>query len=569
MRKTKIVCTLGPACEAEDKLRDLIRNGLNVARFNFSHGDFEEHGTRYERVKRISKEEGKSVALLLDTKGPEIRTGKFKEKVLLEVGTEVVIRHEDIIGDATQFSCTYKTLHEDVKAGDVIMVDDGLVELEVTKVEDKDVYTIVRNQGPVSTYKGMNLPNINTKLPALTDKDKADLEFGIEHDYDFVAASFIRKASDVEEIRQFWADHGNTDIKIISKIENQEGIDNFEEILQASDGIMVARGDLGVEVPAEKVPAYQKYILERCLEEGKYAITATQMLDSMEDNPRPTRAEVSDVANAVYDFTGATMLSGETANGNFTSEAVKMMSRINLESENNIDYEERFVNSIFDHAATVSSSVAQSAVLASFDLGADVITLFTNDVREVGEISKFRPEAPVVIGTNDERVLRQSVLYWGVLPVLVSATEEEAALEEIKQAAVANDLLADGGLVVELRKAGSAYVDSFKIVHYTEGEELKGEGYGRSEVTGYVFNTKEVDLFVDPEGAVLVSDKFTEEDLALVRGAVALVQEDAEVNDVVKLAINKNIPVVLGVKEASTLLASGTVVTVSSEGVIK
>ncbi|AVM42387.1 pyruvate kinase [Fastidiosipila sanguinis] len=466
MRKTKIVCTLGPACEAEDKLRQLILNGMNVARFNFSHGDFEEHGGRFKNIKKISEEENKIVATLLDTKGPEIRTGKFKDKkVLLEKGSEVVIRHEDIEGDATQFSCTYKTLHEDVKPGDIIMIDDGLIELDVVAIEGKDVKTVVRNEGPVSTYKGMNLPNINTQLPAMTDKDKADLQFGVEKGYDFVAASFVRKASDVDEIRAFFAEHGDNDIKIISKIENQEGIDNFEEILEASDGIMVARGDLGVEIPPQKVPAYQKYILQRCLEEGKFAITATQMLDSMQDNPRPTRAEVSDVANAVYDGTGATMLSGESANGDYPIESVKMMSLIDEETEADLDYELNFETELRDfEPATVATSVAQAAVMASFNLEADIIVAVTNDVEEVGQISKFRPEAPIVIGFTNARAARQANLHWGVVPVIIE--EGDNQIEKVKAAAAEKGLLEAGHLVIELDGCECKGLTSMKVTEY-------------------------------------------------------------------------------------------------------
>lgn len=466
MRKTKIVCTLGPACEAEDKLRQLILNGMNVARFNFSHGDFEEHGGRFKNIKKISEEENKIVATLLDTKGPEIRTGKFKDKkVLLEKGSEVVIRHEDIEGDATQFSCTYKTLHEDVKPGDIIMIDDGLIELDVVAIEGKDVRAKVRNEGPVSTYKGMNLPNINTQLPAMTDKDKADLEFGVEKGYDFVAASFVRKASDVNEIREFFAEHGDNDIKIISKIENQEGIDNFEEILEASDGIMVARGDLGVEIPPQKVPAYQKYILQRCLEEGKFAITATQMLDSMQDNPRPTRAEVSDVANAVYDGTGATMLSGESANGDYPIESVKMMSLIDEETEADLDYELNFETELRDfEPETIATSVAQAAVMASFNLEADIIVAVANDVEEVGQISKFRPEAPIVIGFTNARAARQASLHWGVVPVIIE--EGDNQIEKVKAAAAEKGLLEAGHLVIELDGCECKGLTSMKVTEY-------------------------------------------------------------------------------------------------------
>lgn len=577
MRRTKIVCTLGPACEDEDLLRQMMRNGMNVARFNFSHGDFEEHGNRVEKIRRLSKEENVNVALLLDTKGPEIRTGKFEGgKVHLEQGSEVIIRHDDILGNAHEFSCTYKTLHEDVKPGDVIMVDDGLIELDVTKIEDKDVYTEVRNGGPVSTYKGMNLPGIETNLPALTDKDRADLEFGVENNYDFVAASFIRKASDVEEIRRFFAERGDTDIKIISKIENQEGVDNFEEILAASDGIMVARGDLGVEVPPEKVPAYQKYMLRRCKEEGKFSITATQMLDSMEAHPRPTRAEVSDVANAVYDGTGAVMLSGESANGDYPAESVAMLDRITRETEKNLDYRANFELSR-TYLPTVQTAVAEAAVEAGMELEADAYVMVSDNINEIAQVMKYHPYAPIVVGTTRDKVLRQAGLLWDVYPVLIEESDPEAMYDAVKKYAEEKELIADGSAVVELRYTPeNEHLDAFRVSQYSKREALKGEGHGRHDAVGTVVNLKELDSdcfdldeLMTYEDLVLVADEFTEEDLPLVRYAIALVQESAEMNPVLDRAIDKNKPVVTDVKNATADLNTGDFVTVSSEGTIK
>ena len=573
MRKTKIVSTLGPACDDENILRQMIRNGINVARSNFSHGDFEEHGGRIEKIRRISKEEGKTVALLLDTKGPEIRTGVFKEKgTMLVEGSEVIIRHDDIEGTATEFSCTYKQLHQDVKEGDIIMIDDGLIELDVTKVVDKDVYTVVRNEGPVSTYKGMNLPGIKTNLPALTDKDIEDLKFGIEMDYDFVAASFIRTADDVEEIRRAWEENGGgTDIKIISKIENQEGVDNIDEIIAASDGIMVARGDLGVEVAAETLPAIQKYITRRCREEGKFCIVATQMLDSMQSNPRPTRAEVSDVANSIYDGTGSVMLSGESANGDYPAESVEMQSRIAIATENDIDYAYTFETENHDYVPSVSTALAQSAVASSFDLEADAIIMISDSVEEAGQLSKFRAEVPVIVATTNPRAQRQNALHSGVTTLLVEEGDVASRLASAKAQALELELLDEGSLVIELTSSADvSYIDTMKIVTVSRETALTGTGHGRGEAVGIVYQVAEgLDFDFVPVQSVLVADEFTAEDTHLVRYAKALVQEKPELNETLQLAINKNMPVVTGVKDATTTLISGDLVTVSAEGTIK
>ena len=328
MRRTKLVCTIGPASENEEILTKIIEAGMNASRHNFSHGDHEEHKGRMVKVREISKKLGKEVAILLDTKGPEIRTGKFEpSKVELTAGTEFTIYAgaEDVIGDTTKCSVTYAGLAKDVKAGDTILIDDGLVGLEVVSVEGNAVKCVVRNTGLVGTHKGVNVPGVSIKLPAMTDKDRADLIFGCEMGVNMVAASFIRKAEDVKAIREVLIANGGADIQIFSKIENQEGVDNIDAIIEASDGIMVARGDLGVEIPMEDVPSVQKMIIEKCNNAGKPVITATQMLDSMMRNPRPTRAEVSDVTNAILDGTDAIMLSGESANGSWPVEAVETM----------------------------------------------------------------------------------------------------------------------------------------------------------------------------------------------------------------------------------------------------
>lgn len=571
MRRTKIVCTLGPAVDSDEAIRNLIRNGLNVARFNFSHGDHEEHYGRLERVRRIAAEEGKNVALMLDNKGPEIRTGKFKEKsVELIADSEVVIRHEDILGDANEFSCTYKSLHEDLKIDDRIMVDDGLVELDVIAIEGKDVRTVVRNGGPVSNYKSINLPNVKTNLPALTERDIKDILFAVKYDMDFVAASFIRKAEDVETIKKLLADNNASHIQVISKIENQEGVDNIEEIIAVSDGIMVARGDLGVEVPVEKVPGIQKYILARCLEEGKYSITATQMLDSMIRNPRPTRAEVSDVANAILDGTGAIMLSGETANGKYSAQAVKMMNTIALEVENDPMLSPFPSGALEDAMTTVANSVSESAVAMAEDLAASAIICVTSSGRTPRSISRFRPEAPVLAVTYDERTYRQLALVWGVEGYLGEKVENlDDFFQQGIELAKEEKIVQEGDQVVFVcgSPIGQSGSTNTVIVRHIDSEGISGSGIGNRLEVGevYILPEDRIDAeFFLPENAVLVSDTLSEEDLPLIRQSVAVVleAESIEDNQTVEVAKNLNMPIVYGVKDARTVLFDGQIVCV-------
>ncbi len=572
MRKTKIVCTMGPAVDSDEAVRRLIQNGLNVARFNFSHGDYEEHLGRVERVRRIAKEENKNVALLLDTKGPEIRTGKFKDKkVMLNEGEEVIIRHEDILGDSHEFSCTYKQLHHDVKPDDRIMIDDGLVELKVTRIEGEDVYTVVDNAGEVSNYKSINLPNVKTQLPSMTERDENDILFAVEHGMDFIAASFIRKAEDVEAIKKLLNDHGAGQIQVISKIENQEGVDNFEEILSVSDGIMVARGDLGVEVPVEKVPGIQKYILSRCLEEGKYSITATQMLDSMIRNPRPTRAEVSDVANALLDGTGAIMLSGETANGKYSAEAVAMMNTIAREIEENIDTDLYSIENVEEAVSNVVTATGEAAVAVSNAIHAAAILCVTDSGRTPRSISRFRPEAPIVALTYDARSQRQMSLTWGVEAFYdesLKSSDNEAFFDAAITLAKENGIIDAGDLVVLVcgSPVGQAGSTNTMIVRHVDSKVLNGKSMGTRIEMGEVFilDDEREDFVFLPDNPVLVAENFTEDDLPLIREAVALVTEAADVKDnkAIEVARNLNLPIIYGVKDATKLLENDQVVSV-------
>ena len=424
MRKTKIVCTIGPSSDKYEVLEQLVVKGMNVIRLNFSHGNFEEHGTRIDNVRDICKKNGKNVGVMLDTKGPEIRTKKFNEKVTLIQGNKFTIYTlEDRVGDVQGCSVTYENLWKDVEVGSKILIDDGLVALNVEKISDGIIECVILNTGEVSSNKGINVPNSKIKLPALTEKDKEDLLFGISKDVEYVAASFIRKAEDVKNIRDFLDDHGGSQIRIISKIENQEGLDNLDAIVDMSDGIMVARGDLGVEIPIENLPYWQKTIIKKCNEKGKVVITATQMLDSMIRNPRPTRAEASDVANAIHDGTDAVMLSGETANGKYPIEAYEIMDKIARTTEESLDYEGKLQRKLSKiEYKDVPTTIALFSCTTANEIGAKAILACTKSGATAQFISKFRPECPIISITQSNKVARILALYWGVYPQTIVET---------------------------------------------------------------------------------------------------------------------------------------------------
>lgn len=420
MKRTKIVCTLGPASDKEETLRDLINNGLNVCRFNFSHGTHEEHKVRMDLVKKVRTDLAQSIAILLDTKGPEIRTGDFDlPEVLLEEGQKFTITMDEVLGNKEKCTVTYKHLSKDVVSGDTILIDDGLIGLRVDEVKGDEILCTVQNSGVVKNHKGVNVPGVKINLPALTDKDISDIEFGIAQGIDYIAASFVRKASDVLAIKEVLENNNAKHIQIISKIENQEGVDNIDSILNVSDGIMVARGDLGVEIPTEEIPIAQKMMIKKCNEVGKPVITATQMLDSMIRNPRPTRAEVTDVANAIYDGTDAIMLSGETAAGKYPAEAVKTMATIAKRTEKTIDYNQLLKKrKIAD--ITVTNAISHATCTTATDLNASSIITFTSSGHTARMVSKFRPQCPIIATTEDEGVMRLLALTWGVYPVKTS-----------------------------------------------------------------------------------------------------------------------------------------------------
>ena len=416
MRKTKIVCTLGPSTDDEAVLRELILSGMNVARLNMSHGTHEEHKRRADMVKKLRKELDVPVAILLDTKGPEIRTGKFAEKVMLTHGQKYTLTTNERPGDAEGCSITFKDLPKDVHRGSHILIDDGLIEMVVEKVTDTDIECRLLNDGPITSYKGINVPGVTLSMPYISEKDRADLEFCVKEDFEFIAASFTRSAEDIVMIRNELENNNCRDIRIIAKIENTDGVENIDDIIRVSDGIMVARGDLGVEIPMEEIPVLQKQLIHKAYVAGKQVITATQMLDSMIKNPRPTRAEATDVANAIYDGTSAIMLSGETAAGAYPVEAVRTMVRIAERTENDIDYVRQLEQWDVPVQKDVTSAISHATCTTAHDLGAVAIMTVSKTGFTARMISKFRPACPIISGTTDRKVLNQMGLSWGVIP---------------------------------------------------------------------------------------------------------------------------------------------------------
>lgn len=449
LRKTKIICTMGPACENDETLRAMILNGMNVARFNFSHGDHEEQRGRFNRLVRIREELNMPVAALMDTKGPEIRLGTFENgREVLEDGAEFALTTEEMAGTVSRATITYKNLKNDVCAGDTILINDGLIELQVKEVTDIDIICTVVHGGVVSNKKGINVPGVELSMPYLSEVDTKDILFAAETGFEFVAASFVRTAEDVKAIRALLNSVGSP-MKIISKIENQQGVDNLDAILEASDGIMVARGDMGVEIPFEQVPHIQKSMIAKANAARKMVITATQMLDSMITNPRPTRAEVADVANAVYDGTTAIMLSGETAAGKFPAEAVKTMARIAIEAEQNVDYAERLVNRGIEATDDLATAIAFAACTTAIQINAAAIIPVTITGSSCGKVASLMPPIPVIGCSMRNDVCRQMSLLWGVQSVYL---EEKASEEELFAEAV--QVSKDAGYV----KAGDRVV---------------------------------------------------------------------------------------------------------------
>ncbi len=450
MRKTKIVCTLGPSTDDEAVLKQMMLEGMNVARCNFSHGSYEDHKKRMDAVKKLRKETGLPVAILLDTKGPEVRVCDFKEgRVTLEEGQLFTLTSEDVEGTKDIVSVTYNRLYEDLEVGMRVLIDDGLIEMKVEEVNKTNIVCRVVNGGVVSNHKGVNVPDVDLSMPYISDKDREDILFGIEQDVDFVAASFVQKKEDILQLRKLLEKNGGENVKIIAKIENAQGVANIDDIIEASDGIMVARGDMGVEIPYEEVPVIQKKIIQKVYLAGKNVITATQMLESMIKNPRPTRAETTDVANAVYDGTSAVMLSGETAAGAYPVEAVRTMVRIAERTEQDIDYRKRFYRNERGVNPDITDAICHATCTTALDLNAKAIVTVTKSGAAARMISRYRPESAIIGCATTEKVCRQIALAWGVTPLLIAEEKDVLRLfDRAVEAAVKAGLLEKGDLTV-------------------------------------------------------------------------------------------------------------------------
>ena len=449
MRKTKIICTLGPSTDNPDLIRNLIRGGMNAARFNFSHGSHKEHLARLNMFTSVRDSMSYPVATILDTRGPEIRIRSFDTPTVeLKAGDEFILTGDDVIGNAGLVSITYPELANEIEPGQKILIDDGLVGIEVKEIKAPDIICQVINGGVLSANKSINIPGAHIRLPALTERDIDDIKFGVQHDFDFIAASFVRQASDVESIRKVLHENGGDLIKIIAKIENQEGVDNIDEILDASDGIMVARGDLGVEIPAARVPILQKNMIQKGLKSGKPVIIATQMLDSMMRNPRPTRAEVSDVANAVFDGASCVMLSGETAGGKYPREALNSMQNIVTEAENSIDFWRQFQESGLNPDANINDAITHTCCLTAKDLNAAAIVTATSSGHTARMICRFRPACPVAALTMREKVRRQMAISWGVLPFLTGEVNSTDRIFSLASEIALKEKLAKHGDII-------------------------------------------------------------------------------------------------------------------------
>ena len=570
MRNTKIVCTLGPTSETEEVLKKLIISGLDVARMNFSHGSHEEHKERFDLVKKIRAELGKPVAIMLDTKGPEIRTGKFENgEILLKENQEFILTTREIVGNEKICNITYKGLPKDVKAGNDILIDDGLIELEVLEViNETDIRCLVRNQGPVKNYKGVNVPGVKINLPAITQKDIEDIKFGIENDIDFISASFIRKAEDVIDIRKILEEYGADDVQIISKIENQEGVNNIREIIEVSDGIMVARGDLGVEIPTEDVPLVQKSLIKWCNVVGKPVITATQMLDSMTRNPRPTRAEVTDVANAIIDGTDAIMLSGETAAGKYPVEAVETMANIAERIEDSLDYKRAQRSRILGKDISITNAISHATCSTAQSLQASAIITATSSGYTAKAVSKFRPECPIIATTPCEKVMRKLSLVWGVYPVLSKdSTSTDQIIDMSVEDALSKKLISEGDLVVitagiPVGVSGSTNLIKVHIV----GEVLmKGTGIGDRAGTGRVCIVHSIEELEEKfkEGDIIVTVGTCKEMVSYMEKSAAIVTEQSGLTSHAAIVgLNLSKPVIVGAYDATTELEDGEIVTV-------
>lgn len=578
MRKTKIVGTIGPASESVDKLVELMDAGLNVCRLNFSHGDFEEHGARIVNIREAAQKTGKTIGILLDTKGPEIRTHTMENGAIeLVKGSNITVAMEEVVGTTEKFSISYPGLIKDVHVGSKILLDDGLIGLEVVGIDEakNEIQTSVLNTGTLKNKKGVNVPGVSVNLPGITEKDANDIVFGIQQDIDYIAASFVRRPSDVLEIRALLEKHNATHIQIIAKIENQEGVDNIDGILEVVDGLMVARGDLGVEIPAEEVPLVQKQLIKKCNELGKPVITATQMLDSMQRNPRPTRAEASDVANAIFDGTDAIMLSGETAAGSYPVEAVQTMNSIASRAEQALNYRDILDRRSKEIGSAITDAIGQSVAHTAMNLGVSAILAPTESGYTAKMISKYRPQSPIIAVAANERVARSLALVWGVNTVIgehVNSIDE--MLDHSVEAGVKTGLVAHGDLVVITAGVpiGESGATNLMKVHVVGDVLAKGQGIGRRTATGKVVvakNAQEAEAKMT-KGDILVTIGTDRDMMPSIEKASAVITEEGGLTShAAVVGLSVGVPVIVGVDHATTTFKDGQEITVdANRGVI-
>ena len=583
-RKTKIVCTLGPSTDDEKVLRSLIEEGMNVARFNFSHGPHEEQMGRLKMLRKLREELNRPVAALLDTKGPEIRLMEFASgKVELKNGQIFTLTTEEILGDEKRVSITYKNLPEDVKPGNTILIDDGLIGMEVMRIQPvagakpaadgsvpMDIVCTVMNGGVVSNRKGVNVPNVNLSMPYISEKDYSDIVFAVENDYDFIAASFVRTADDVLAIRKILEEKGGEDIHIIAKIENMQGVQNMDEIIRVADGVMVARGDMGVEIPLEDVPVIQKMMIKKVSGAGKVVITATQMLDSMMKHPRPTRAEATDVANAIYDGTSAIMLSGETAAGLYPVEALKTMVRIAIRTEQDINYLQRFRQSQVMSNPDVTNAISHATCMMAGDLNAAAIITVSKSGRTARMVSKYRPVSPIIGACLTGKVYRQLGLSWGVVPLLL---EQKDKADELFDYAV--DTAEEAGIIekgdvvvltacVPLGVSGTTNLIKVQVAGHIL---VTGEGLNKKRVCASLCVCRdEADLANFKVGDIIVASDTNNHMMEQMRAASGLIVEaESESCHAAIAGLSLDIPVMIGAKNALGVLKSSAYVELDCE----
>ena len=571
IRKTKIVCTLGPSTDKGDVLRQLMQEGMNVARFNFSHGSHEEQKARLDKLVALREELDLPVAALLDTKGPEIRLKELKGgKAELKEGQLFTLALGDFVGDASRVAITYEDLHNDVKAGDRILIDDGLIEMTVEEIKGEDIVCKVINGGFVSNHKGVNVPGAILSMPYISEVDLADIVFGVEHGFDFIAASFVRTREDIQEVRKIVEDRGSK-IKIIAKIENMQGIQNLEEIINVADGIMVARGDMGVEIPMEDVPVIQKILIEKVYKAGKQVITATQMLDSMMKHPRPTRAEATDVANAVYDGTSAIMLSGETAAGDYPVEALQTMVKIASRTEQDINYMSRLKKRSILTNPDITNAIAHATCTTAMDLNASAIITVSNSGRTARMVSKYRPACPIIGCSVNKDVCRKMSLSWGVTPLLVELKHNSDELfDHAVDKAEEMGLIKQGEIVVLTAGVplGISGTTNMIKVHVAGHILMQGKGLNDKVDSGNmcVVNSAEELKEKFKVGDIIVAKDTCNEMMEQIRLSSGLILEKNSINCHGAIAgLSLDIPVLIGAENATQILKSGAFVTLDGK----